>query len=187
MGVLFATPPSINVRPPQLTGGKTPGIAPLAGTAPTAGPEDRRSSAPLARSVAITCSGTLACSRSSNSSHQRAQPMVGHQVVSPANEAKESRREVRNREDVPLAEPAPRVGQQVDGLDRGGRDAMNPPLNAPTEVATIMSGAMPRSYSARSIPTSIAQWLAPPDSTNATGPLLVPFTPTTWSPPFLPT
>jgi hypothetical protein len=45
--------------------------------------------------------------------------------------------------------------------------AMKAPLTAPTEVATIASGVMARSASARSIPTWIAPRPAPPESTNA--------------------
>src|SRR5439155_18400224 len=54
-----------------------------------------------------------------------------------------------------------------------GRDAMNAPLSAPADVATTSCGAIPRSYSARSIPTSTAPRLAPPARTNATRPRLL--------------
>ena len=46
---------------------------------------------------------------------------------------------------------------------------MNAPLIAPTDVATIVPGTMPRSTSARSMPTWMAPRLAPPESTNVTG------------------
>jgi hypothetical protein len=53
-----------------------------------------------------------------------------------------------------------------------GRVAMKAPLMAPADVATIRSGAMPRSYRASSMPTWIAPSPAPPERTKATGDVL---------------
>src|SRR5882724_8647477 len=44
---------------------------------------------------------------------------------------------------------------------------MPAPLSAPAEVPTTTSGTIPRSRSARSIPTWLTPWFPPPDSTNA--------------------
>src|SRR5436309_5345377 len=48
-----------------------------------------------------------------------------------------------------------------------GREATTAALSAPAEAPTSTSGTMPRSYSARSMPTCSAPRLAPPDRTNA--------------------
>ena len=52
IGVLLATPPSTRSTPSMRTGGNTPGIAALARTASTSGPDDRIISLPLCMSVA---------------------------------------------------------------------------------------------------------------------------------------
>ena len=48
-----------------------------------------------------------------------------------------------------------------------GRAATHAPLNAPTDVPTIMSGVTPASNKLRSIPACTAPRLPPPESTNA--------------------
>src|SRR5262249_55064014 len=59
-----------------------------------------------------------------------------------------------------------------------------PPLMDPTEVPTIRSASMPRSYRARTIPTWTAPRLAPPERTNAVFGLMTHLRLRSWS--FLP-
>ena len=163
-------PPSINARPSQATGGKTTGIAALARTASSAGPRERRQLLagehvdgddvkldrhllkPLVRGVL---------------GDQTAQARSEHEVIARSEEAEQAVERTK-RKHLPAPDAAPDLGQLVGCLNSLGRDAMNAPLIAPTEVPTIRSGTMPRSYSARNIPTCTAPRLAPPESTNAT-------------------
>ena len=163
------TPPSISCRPANRTGVKTPGIAALAITASTAGPRESRSSRPLSTSVTMTCNAT---GMSSSRSASRWRVMTRRSLVlgtrwslrpmKPANPVSglAGNTMLRRR---PLRTSASATAVSMVG----GRDAMNAPLIAPTEVPTIRSGSMSRSNSACSMPTWIAPRLDPPDRTNA--------------------
>ena len=132
-------------------------------------PWDRRTSSPVTTSTATTCSGIGSSSSSSCSTWRairRRRPDVRDEMVARPEEAEQPGDRVE-REDLPAAQIAPDAARASAVATVWGRDAMNAPFMAPAEVPTMRSGAMPRSYSARNIPTWMAPRLAPPESTNA--------------------
>src|SRR5438093_2588093 len=174
IGVWFATPPSTYSRRPIVTGGKTPGIAQLARSAGTAGPDVRIVARPLFSSVATTWSGTFASSRRLNgrcrSSRFRrfsfemkwfARPMRPLALVIGLSGNTSCRRR-------PF-----QISPSSRTPSGSGHPAIQAALTAPTEVPTTKSGQTPCSNSALSIPTWTAPRLPPPESTKAQGPFPV--------------
>ena len=66
---------------------------------------------------------------------------------------------------------SPRIDSHISISDSTpptvGLAASTDPFHAPADVPTMTSGVIPRSSSARSMPTSLTAWLPPPASTNA--------------------
>jgi hypothetical protein len=169
--VLFATPPSISVRSPQRTGAITPGMAALASTASATGPRESRSSWPVMTSTTTTCSGI------GRSSSAASSPTWAATSPRSADAGTRWSRVPRNPSSPvsgfsgntwPRRRPHHTAASASAASAVCGREAMNAPFIAPADVPTTRSGAIPRAYSAWSIPTWIAPSAAPPESTNAT-------------------
>ena len=97
---------------------------------------------------------------------QVTQPVGRDEMRPGAEEAEESRERVE-RENLSPADPVPNLCELVGCCRCEGARSDKAPFTAPTEVPTMKSGSIPRSYKAPSIPTWIAPRAAPPERTKA--------------------
>ena len=97
---------------------------------------------------------------------QPAQRAAGDQMVVPTGQAADERGRAQ-REDVAATHPAPDGRQFFGGVHGRGPGGEERGIQGAGQVPMSRSGAMPRSYRARTIPACMAPREAPPASTNA--------------------